>query len=113
SPCLAIRLAAGWRRRSPLDTRTGVSAMVLAATTPGRIGAIEGADDDQGPPPPAEVIDLMSRGPTTAIELAQIYAALAPHFLRAADPGPFRAALQPELLSPESMVRVFDALASW
>jgi proline iminopeptidase len=90
-----------------------VSALVLAATTPGQIGATESADDDQGPPPPAEVIDLMSRRPTTAVQLSQVYAALAPHYLRTADPGPFLAALQPELLSPESMVRVFDALASW
>ena len=90
-----------------------VSALVLAATTPGQIGATESADDDQGPPPPAEVVDLMSRRPTTAVELGQIYAALAPHFLRGADPGPFLAALEPELLSPESMLRVFDALATW
>jgi pimeloyl-ACP methyl ester carboxylesterase len=90
-----------------------VSALVLAATTPGQIGATESADDDQGPPPPAEVVDLLSRCPTSAVELARIYAALAPHFLRTADPGPFLAALDPELLSPESMIRVFDALATW
>jgi proline iminopeptidase len=90
-----------------------VSALLLAATTPGQIGATESADDDQGPPPPAEVIELMSRRPATAAELAQVYAALAPHFLRGADPRPFLAALQPELMSPESMVRVFDALATW
>jgi proline iminopeptidase len=55
----------------------------------------------------------MSRRPATPVELAEVYAALAPHFLREADPGLFQAALEPGLLSPESMVRVFDALTTW
>jgi len=55
----------------------------------------------------------MSRRPSTAAELAQVYTALAPHFLRGADPGPFLAALEPELLSPDSLARVFDALGAW
>ena len=90
-----------------------VSALVLAATTPGQIGSTESPDDDQGPRPPAQVVELMRRRPTTPGELAELYAALAPHFLRGAEAAPFVDALDPELISPDSMARVFDALAIW
>lgn len=90
-----------------------VSALVLAATTPGQLGSTESPDDDQGLPPPAEVAALMATKPATDAELVQLYTKLAPHFLGGADTGSFIAALDPELVSADSMVRVFAALAQW
>jgi proline iminopeptidase len=90
-----------------------VSALVLAATTPGQLGATESPDDYQGEPPPAELIALLETQPATDDELRDVYARLAPHFLRGGDTTDFIASLDPELLSANTMVRVFDALAAW
>jgi proline iminopeptidase len=90
-----------------------VAALILAATSPGQLGATESAEDDQGPPPPQEIVDLLNRRPTSAAELIAIYAELKPHFLRGGDGSQYEESLDPELASPESLGRVFDALASW
>lgn len=90
-----------------------VSALVLAATTPGQLGSSESPDDDQGPPPPADVAELMATQPATDADLIQLYSKLAPHFLRGADTAPFIAALDLELVSADSMRRVFAALGEW
>ena len=42
-----------------------VTALIVAATTPGQLGSTESPDDDQGPPPPAEVVELLSTLPST------------------------------------------------
>jgi hypothetical protein len=49
---LATPSAAGSPRSSPCATPNRVSALILAATTPGQLGLTESPDDDQGPPPP-------------------------------------------------------------
>ncbi len=90
-----------------------VSAMILASTTPGQLGANESASDDQGSPPPAEVMALLATRPRTDAELIEIYRRLAPWFLRAQDPTTLLDALSPGLVSADSMVRVFDALGRW
>ena len=90
-----------------------VSALILAATTPGQLGSSESPDDDQGPPPPADVMELMATQPATDAELIELYTKLARHFLRGADAASFIAALDPELVSANSMLRVFEALAQW
>lgn len=90
-----------------------VSALILAATTPGQLGSTESPDDDQGPPSPAAVMELMATQPATDTELIEVYTKLAPHFLRGTDTAEFLAALDPELVSADSMVRVFDALGRW
>src|SRR5437899_1160136 len=59
-----------------------VSALVLAATTPGQLGRDESPTDDQGPPFPDEVGALMSRYPANDSELVEIYTSLAPYYLR-------------------------------
>jgi pimeloyl-ACP methyl ester carboxylesterase len=90
-----------------------VRALVLAATTPGQLGTTESADDDQGPPPPADVAALMSTPPASDDDLIRLYTALAPHFLRGHDTTSFVDALEPDLVSADSMIRVFDALSRW
>ena len=90
-----------------------MSALILAATTPGQLGSNESADDDQGPPPPAEVAELLVSQPTSNDELADIYTRLAPHFLRGGDTTAFVAELEPAEVSADSMVRVFEALGRW
>lgn len=90
-----------------------VSRLVLAATTPGQLGATESGEDDQGPPPPTEVMDLLAARPATDAELVDLYTKLAPHYFRDGDPGKLLAALSPEPASADSMVRVFEALGRW
>jgi proline iminopeptidase len=90
-----------------------VDALILAATTPGQLGSTESADDDQGAPPPPEVLELLSRAPADDAELIDIYSRLAPHFLRAVDPAVITGELDPALVSADSMIRVFDALSRW
>lgn len=90
-----------------------VPALILAATTPGQLGSTESPDDDQGPPPPGDVMELMARQPASDAELIELYTKLAPHFLRGADTAAFIAALDPELVSADSMVRVSGALGQW
>lgn len=90
-----------------------VSALVLAATTPGQLGSTESPADEQGAPPPAEVSALLGTPPATNDELREIYTQLAPHFLRGSDTTDFIASLDPELLSADTMVRVFEALDAW
>jgi proline iminopeptidase len=90
-----------------------VSALVLAATTPGQPGSDESPEDDQGPPPPPEVADLLASRPRTDIDVVQAYTALAPHFLRTADTRDFLLALRDGPVSADSWRRVFDALGRW
>ncbi len=90
-----------------------VSALILAATTPGQLGSTESVDDDQGLPPPAEVTELLARRPASNSELVEIYTRLVPHFLRGGNPTGFVAELDPTAVSADSMVRVFEALGRW
>ncbi len=90
-----------------------VTALIVAATTPGQLGSTESPDDDQGPPPPAEVVELLSTLPSTDEGLIDTYTRLAPYFLRGADTRDFVAELAPDLVNADSMLRVFDALARW
>jgi proline iminopeptidase len=90
-----------------------VSALILAATTPGQLGATESPTDDQGTPPPAELIELLETQPATDADVVEVYTKLAPHFLRGAGTAPFIGSLDPNLVSADSMSRVFDALGRW
>lgn len=90
-----------------------VSALILAATTPGQLGDTEARDDDQGPPPSDAVRALMATTPTTDAALVDLYRNLAPFFLRGADQTNFVSALDPARVSATSMARVFEALEAW
>lgn len=90
-----------------------VAALIVAATTPGQLGSTESVDDDQGLPPPADVMELLATQPASDVELISLYTKLAPHFLRGAETTRFIAALDHNLVSADSMVRVFEALGQW
>lgn len=104
----------GWvAQEAALRHPARIEALILAGTTPGQLGATESPEDDQGPPPPAEIAELMGRMPATDEELMAQYRALAPYFARTADPEVLDQALAPGPVSATSMVRVFEALGRW
>jgi proline iminopeptidase len=90
-----------------------IEALVLAGTTPGQLGAAESPEDDQGPPPPAELAALLGDLPQSDAGLVEMYTALAPYFTRTADPSALRDTIDPALVSADSCRRVFDALSRW
>ena len=90
-----------------------VRSLVLVATTPGQLGTSESPDDDQGPPPPAEIVELLGRRPVDDVQVAATYAELAPWFTRTASPDLLRDHLDPALVDAASMVAVFEELARW
>lgn len=104
----------GWvAQEAALRHADRIDALVLAGTTPGQLGASESPDDDQGPPPPAEIARLMGTMPATDEEAAAQYRDLGPYFARTADPTILDAALGETPPSAASMVRVFEALGRW
>jgi proline iminopeptidase len=104
----------GWvAQETALRHPDRVSALILAATTPGQLGGTESPDDDQGPPPPPEVAQLMAREPASDAEFIEIWTALAPHYMRTADPASLLDELDPELVRADSSARVFAALSGW
>lgn len=104
----------GWvAQEAALRHPDRIQALVLAGTTPGQPGTTESPEDDQGPPPPAELAALLSDVPRTDARLVEMYSALAPIFTRTADPSALRDAIDPTLVSADSYRRVFDALSRW
>ncbi len=104
----------GWvAQEAALRHPRRIAALVLAGTTPGQIGATESPDDDQGPPPPAEVQRLMGSLSASDADLIATYDALAPYFSRTADPALLVDALRGAPVSASSMRRVFEALGRW
>jgi proline iminopeptidase len=104
----------GWvAQETALRYPQRISALILVATTPGQVGVTESPSEDQGPPPPAHVAAVLSRQPTSDADLLDIYTELAPFFTRGADPGLLTDGLDESLLSADSFIRVFGALAAW
>jgi len=89
-----------------------VGALVLASSTAGQLGSGE-SDEDQGPPMPTEVLDLLSRLPGDDAEAVAQYSALAPHFMRDADPEFLRSHLNNPPVDAASMIAVFEELSKW
>jgi proline iminopeptidase len=90
-----------------------VSTLVLAATTPGQLGATESDRDDQGAPMPERLERLLLSQPETDSEAADVYRALAPHFMRDQDASSLLDEIRDGLVSADSMRKVFAALAAW
>ena len=90
-----------------------LDGLVLVDTTPGQLGDGEDPAEGQGPPPPPEVIAMLSQIPETDEAMAEGMAALLPAYfhrpqrldLTALDAGTvYRAA---------TMVRGFEVLGTW
>jgi proline iminopeptidase len=90
-----------------------VSALVLAATTPGQLGSTENPEEEQGEPMPEEIERLLLSQPGTDAEAAAVYRALAPHFMRSADAAVLLQEINKGPVSADSMGRVFGALSAW
>ena len=104
----------GWVAQEAALRHPGrVATLVLAATTPGQLGTTESPAEDQGPPPPAELAELLGRVPASDAEAEAAYRALAPHFLRGRGDPVLEARLVPGAVSADSMARVFEALGRW
>ncbi|HVQ94151.1 MAG TPA: alpha/beta hydrolase [Mycobacteriales bacterium] len=74
-----------------------VAGLVLVATTAGRLGTSDRPDDEQGPPPPAEVtaiVRAMVSGPATDDTFAAMTSSLLPYYLHRHDPAALTARLQ-------------------
>ena len=90
-----------------------VAALVLVDTTPGQLGVTEHADDDQGPPPPLEVVEALAVVPSTDQELAEGTTRLLPYYLHRRDPAEIEPLLSDVVFDAEAMIRGFVVLAAW
>jgi pimeloyl-ACP methyl ester carboxylesterase len=90
-----------------------VSALVLAATTPGQLGETESPDDEQGPPLPEDLAAILGTPPTSDEAVADTYARLAPWFANNADPALLTDHIDPRLVDAATMRAVFEELSRW
>lgn len=91
-----------------------VRALVLVDTTPGQLGANEREDEqEQGPPLPPAMVDLMSTVPESDSGMAYLMSGILPYYLHGHDTAAATAALEGTRFSAEALVRGFEVLASW
>lgn len=90
-----------------------VSALILVDTTPGQLGSTEDPDADQGPPPPPELIELMSVPPASDDELGVSMRALFDFYLHRLDPIEVEPFLAQTVFDLGAMLRGFEVLAGW
>jgi proline iminopeptidase len=92
-----------------------VRGLVLVDTTPGQLGTGEVADEsEQGPPPPPEVLEMMSRGmPSTDAEMEEGMATLFPAYFHRPDRLDLAALGEGTIHRAAAMARGFEVLAGW
>lgn len=91
-----------------------VRALILVDTTPGQLGADEREDEqEQGPPLPPAMVDLMSTVPESDSAMAYLMSGIVPYYLHGHDTTAATAALEGTHFSAEALVRGFEVLASW
>lgn len=90
-----------------------VRALILADTTPGQLGMTESPDDEQGEPPPAELMEAWSAQPATDVEFAASMDRLMAFYLHRADPTVVAAVTEGTIFSVEANVRSMSVLGEW
>ncbi len=90
-----------------------VAALLLVDTTPGQLGSTEDPSDDQGPPPPAELVELVSVPPASNEDLAAGMRDLLPFYLHQGDPAAARVAFASTIFDARAMARGFEVLSGW
>ena len=91
-----------------------VRGLLLVDTTPGQLGHDESKDTiEQGPPPPAELRQLMASMVPTDEGLAAGMQTLLPHYLHRRDVDEVRALMEGTIFDAAAMLRGFEVLAGW
>lgn len=90
-----------------------VAGLILFDTTAGQLGTTESADDYQGPPPPPEFLEMVSRPPHTDEEYRAAMTALLRFYLHRAEPSDLGDWLDRTVFDAATMRRGFQVLANW
>lgn len=91
-----------------------VRALILADTTPGQLGTDEREDEqEQGPPLPTAMVELMSTVPESDSAMAYLMQGILPYYILGIDTAAAEAAVEGTRFSAEALVRGFEILASW
>jgi proline iminopeptidase len=91
-----------------------VEGLLLLDTTPGQLGTGESSDEtEQGPPMPAEVVEILSTLPATDAEFENSWPQILPWYLHRRDATEVHALLDGTVFHVAAMARGFEVLASW
>jgi proline iminopeptidase len=90
-----------------------VRALVLIDTTPGQLGANETPSEEQGPPPPPGMAELMSRPPDSDSELEEMAEKMLSFYLHNRPPSEVLPLFSGTIYSAQAMIRGFEVLSGW
>jgi proline iminopeptidase len=90
-----------------------LEGLILVATTPGQLGRDESADDEQGPPPPADLVARLSSLPASDDELATRMGELLPYYFHTMDPDHVAPLFEGTIYRAGMMTRGFEVLSTW
>jgi proline iminopeptidase len=90
-----------------------VAGLVLVDTTPGQLGTTESPNDEQGPPPPPELVEALSTIPATNEDLAERFKGLLPFYLHTLDPTEAEPFVANTIFDAQAMVRSMEILGGW
>jgi proline iminopeptidase len=89
-----------------------VERLVLLSTTPGQLGDADDLDADQGPPPPDELLAILSEMPSTDDEYAARMPYLFPFYMHG-DPTLLAGRAARTVMRVRPMIEGFRSLATW
>ncbi len=88
--------------------------LVLVDTTPGELGADEREDEqEQGPPLPEAMVELMSSTPESDAEMQELLAGIFPYYLHSLPASEGMALIEGTVFSSAAMVRGYEVLGEW
>jgi proline iminopeptidase len=90
-----------------------LAGLVLVDTTPGQLGAADDPEADQGPPPPAGFIEIMSSFPATDAEFAAAGPRMMPFYLHRLTWADVEPVLADTVFSVDALVRGMIVLGGW